>query len=129
MSILCCLLFFLCISMHACNARPLVSIDKNDEKKGMDKLPVPVKAEFTFSNTDQVRASSRSENVSEMTSLANKQKKSKSNEKTKTSGSNQNESLVSVSYQVPRNRNKHAVKHPGLNSDYSPPKTHPPSHN
>jgi hypothetical protein len=96
----------------------------------MDKLPVPAKAKFPLSNTDQVRAT-RSEIVSEMTSLADKQKKSKSksNSKTKTSGSNQNESLVSVSYQVPRNRNKRAMKHPGLNSDYSPPKTHPPSHN
>lgn len=39
----------------------------------------------------------------------------------------QDGSLVSVSWRVPRK--KPSKKHPGFNSDYSPPKTHPPSHN
>lgn len=36
-------------------------------------------------------------------------------------------SHVSVSWRVPHK--KHSDKHPGFNLDYSPPKTHPPSHN
>ncbi|KAL6007861.1 hypothetical protein ACLOJK_033365 [Asimina triloba] len=36
------------------------------------------------------------------------------------------ESFVTVTWRVPRE--KHA-EHPGFNLDYSPPKTHPPSHN
>ncbi|KAH7577762.1 hypothetical protein ACOSP7_001218 [Xanthoceras sorbifolium] len=123
MSILYCLLFLFCLSLHACNARPLVAIDKKDEKKGTGhKLPVlPAKEKSPLSN-DQVGALSRGDSINE-TRLADKQKKS--NEKT--SGSHQTESLVSVSWQVPRN--KRVAKHPGFNSDYSPPKTHPPSHN
>ncbi|KAJ4839838.1 hypothetical protein Tsubulata_010065 [Turnera subulata] len=37
------------------------------------------------------------------------------------------ESLVAVSWRVPQR--KRGEKHPGFNLDYSPPKTHPPSHN
>lgn len=48
-------------------------------------------------------------------------------EKPKNSGAVEKESLVSVSWPVPqKNRGE---KHPGFNLDYSPPKTHPPSHN
>lgn len=36
-------------------------------------------------------------------------------------------SLVSVSWRVPHK--KPTERHPELTSDYSPPKTHPPSHN
>lgn len=39
----------------------------------------------------------------------------------------QDGSLVSVSWHLPRK--KPSEKHLGFNSDYSPPKTHPPSHN
>lgn len=37
------------------------------------------------------------------------------------------ETLASVSWRVPRK--KRGEKQPGFNLDYSPPKTHPPSHN
>ncbi|CAN6562612.1 unnamed protein product [Malus baccata var. baccata] len=37
-------------------------------------------------------------------------------------------SFVSVSWCVPRNKRR-VQKQPGFNLDYSPPKTHPPSHN
>ncbi|PKI71813.1 uncharacterized protein LOC116209083 [Punica granatum] len=48
--------------------------------------------------------------------------------KTKAStGNAQDGSLVIVSWRVPRQ--KTSEKHPGFNLDYSPPKTHPPSHN
>lgn len=40
----------------------------------------------------------------------------------------QTKSHVSVSWRVPHKK-KHSEKHPGFNLDYSPPKTHPPSHN
>ena len=43
------------------------------------------------------------------------------------SSSSKSESLVSVSWLVPRK--KPGQKNPGFNLDYSPPKTHPPSHN
>lgn len=46
------------------------------------------------------------------------------------SGALQAESLVSVSWRVPHHKKRSHEKHiPGFNLDYSPPKTHPPSHN
>lgn len=45
----------------------------------------------------------------------------------KTPVSVQTESLASVSWRVPHK--KHSEQNPGFNLDYSPPKTHPPSHN
>jgi len=48
----------------------------------------------------------------------------------KVSAGLQTKSHVSVSsLRVPHNKKKHSEKHPGFNLDYSPPKTHPPSHN
>ena len=57
------------------------------------------------------------------------QKISEDDEVETTSGSalKTNESLVSNTWRLPRN--KRGGKHPGFNSDYSPPKTHPHSHN
>jgi len=48
----------------------------------------------------------------------------------KVSAGLQTKSHVSVSsLRVPYNKKKHSEKHLGFNLDYSPPKTHPPSHN
>lgn len=45
------------------------------------------------------------------------------------SGFNQIKSFVTVSWRIPP-RGKHEDDHqPGFDMDYSPPKTHPPSHN
>lgn len=54
-------------------------------------------------------------------------KKVKAGENAKKSGSAKKKTLVSVPWRVPHS--KRGDKHPGFNLDYSPPKTHPPSHN
>jgi len=56
-----------------------------------------------------------------------KQKLDSVDEIEKNPGAVKKESLVSVSWRVPQK--KRGERHPGFNLDYSPPKTHPPSHN
>ncbi|XP_042489752.1 root meristem growth factor 10-like [Macadamia integrifolia] len=53
-------------------------------------------------------------------------KKVKKKRKGKVTAVSQVESLVSVSWHIDHNKQK---GNPGFNSDYAPPKTHPPSHN
>lgn len=110
---------------------------QNDEK-GNDKIPVLPKSKSSLSNErgETSRDSIKETSLGDKTADDQKLKDTKSNLKISndatdktTSGANriQTESLVSVSWRVPRN--KRGDKHPGFNSDYSPPKTHPPSHN
>ncbi|KAE8038694.1 hypothetical protein FH972_011173 [Carpinus fangiana] len=122
----CLLVLLLCFSLHACNARHLPAADdhkrleKSDhEKTGSDKISAlsKVQAFFSKQNVDSTQ----------------KGKETKTNQKTyksegKTSSDAvETESLVSVSWHVPHK--EHSEKNPGFNLDYSPPKTHPPSHN
>ncbi|XVF22749.1 hypothetical protein REPUB_Repub12eG0197700 [Reevesia pubescens] len=142
----CFLLFLLCLSLHACSARRLGAIDhknklekklhlsiKNGMKHGFRKNLVVVQAKSTSSKelgSIKEETVEESHAVGETQKLEDAEVKSKTveNEKEKTSRAVQTDkSVVSVSWPVPHR--KHGEKHPGFNLDYSPPKTHPPSHN
>ncbi|KAJ1383686.1 hypothetical protein SESBI_43155 [Sesbania bispinosa] len=125
------LLLFLCISLHACNARHLSPLDKkkshfsikNGEKNGFDFSPKQL--------NEGIQKMEKEELVGDSEKAKNRRRTSQRVVKVKGigkgSGALQSESLVSVSWRVPHK--KQSQKHPGFNLDYSPPKTHPPSHN
>lgn len=95
-------------------------VQSDHEKMGSDKISALSKVQAFFSK----------QNVDSTTKNG---KETKTNQKTsKVEGKTspdavQTESLVSVSWHVPHK--EHNEKNPGFNLDYSPPKTHPPSHN
>ena len=101
---------------------------QNDEKMGLDLS----KVKSSFSKQNGV---DKKDIIAESTTSNDdiqKPKKTRRNQKTmkvaaKVSSSVQTESLVSVPWAVPHK--KRNEKNPGFNLDYSPPKTHPPSHN
>jgi len=105
---------------------------QSDEKMGSDKISALSKVQASLSKQNGV---AKIEDVAEILSNESTQKRKEtrtSNEKTskvegKTPDAVQTESLVSVSWHVPHK--EHSEKNPGFNLDYSPPKTHPPSHN
>ncbi|WCJ22911.1 Root meristem growth factor 10 [Euphorbia peplus] len=106
------LLVLVCISLHASNARRLAGY----ESHAHDKFHVSVRnAEKSVSI-----AAEKMESSSKMEENDHKVLKSKDQKKGQ-------ESFGSVPWRVPHN--KPEEKHPGFNLDYSPPKTHPPSHN
>ncbi|KAI5564286.1 hypothetical protein POPTR_014G060400v4 [Populus trichocarpa] len=138
------LLSILCISLHACNARPLADIDKKPEKKFQiisnqtsDQKEISVtivsKADSSSSNEfgaakeDSIAKTDQLDDNAQKLKDSRAKQKSMSDEKVKDSGAALKESLVSVSWPVPQK--KRGETHPGFNLDYSPPKTHPPSHN
>ncbi|KAK7382250.1 hypothetical protein VNO80_01044 [Phaseolus coccineus] len=112
------LLFFLCISLHACYARHLSPLNM--------KLNLQEKSHFSIK---------LSEDKTE-TRLVGDSEKPRSRRSTnhrvhqavKSGSGALQKSLVSVSWRVPHNK-KPRQKHPGFDLDYSPPKTHPPHHN
>ncbi|XWS45896.1 hypothetical protein CRYUN_Cryun14cG0018500 [Craigia yunnanensis] len=142
------LLFLLCLSLHACSARRLgvfanknklemklhFSI-KNDMKNGFKKnTPVVGQVKATSSKElrsikdESIEESHADDDTDQKLEDAEVNHKTVENDKEKTSGAVQrNKSVVSVSWRVPHR--KYGEKHPGFNLDYSPPKTHPPSHN
>ena len=101
---------------------------QTDEKMGPDLS----KVKSSFSKQNEV---DKKDSIAESTTSNDdiqKPKKIRRNQKTmkvvaKTSGAVQTESLASVPWAVPHK--KRSEKNPGFNLDYSPPKTHPPSHN
>ncbi|GMN44693.1 hypothetical protein TIFTF001_013892 [Ficus carica] len=140
------LLFLLCLSLHACNSRRLGSIAntpqvkkslffiKDDEgKTGVDEIRVsevkhsrslskergddntPVKTKIEEKGTENLKDGKASRDIS------------KRGGKGSAVASATTKSHVSVSWRVPHK--KRGEKQPGFNLDYSPPKTHPPSHN
>ncbi|KAF2303482.1 hypothetical protein GH714_018819 [Hevea brasiliensis] len=103
---------------------------QNDEKK------VSVAVPMESSSSNEPAGAAKEDSIAETHHLdgyAQKLKNSKPKQKlmaeenAKNSGSAEKKSLVSVPWRVPHN--KRGEKHPGFNFDYSPPKTHPPSHN
>ncbi|KAF2315384.1 hypothetical protein P3X46_014630 [Hevea brasiliensis] len=121
----CLLLLLLCLPLHARSARRLASADQNLLKKfhisnQNDEKKVSVAPMESSSSNERAKAA-KEESIPETRSLM-------SEENAKHSGSTKKESLVSVPWRVPHNKHG-AKKHPGFNLDYSPPKTHPPSHN
>ncbi|KAK9273603.1 hypothetical protein L1049_018413 [Liquidambar formosana] len=135
--------------MHACNARHLNDpvnekpeknfhlISKNDERVSHTKVSALPKSKHSVSegHRELTSADSATEG-SRPIDIAQKPKNLKAirNEskghhpKGKISGAVQSESFVSVSWHVPHDK-KQGESQPGFNIDYSPPKTHPPSHN
>ncbi|XP_050204162.1 root meristem growth factor 10 [Mercurialis annua] len=122
----CLLLFLLCILLHACNARTFPASDNNDLDK---KLHISIKngdqnkvsvAENLTENSQSNEVGAADETDSDSIQESNEPKES-SDAVLKESA------VVSVSWRVPHN--KRGEQHPGFNLDYSPPKTHPPSHN
>ncbi|KAK7390181.1 hypothetical protein VNO78_25480 [Psophocarpus tetragonolobus] len=125
------LLFFLCISLHACYARHLGPLNKkpgekshfsikSSEKNGFDSSPKRLNEGHNKTETHLVGDSEKPRN---RRSTNHRVHKSSEN----ASGASQ-KSHVSVSWRVPHNK-KPRQKHPGFDLDYSPPKTHPPHHN
>ncbi|KAJ6400360.1 hypothetical protein OIU84_015917 [Salix udensis] len=102
------LLSIFCISLHACNARPLADIDKKPEKKFQMISNQYPKANSSSSNdfgaekedsiakTDQM-----DDNAQKLMNSKAKQKSSMTDEKVKDSGAAHKASLVSVSWPVP----------------------------
>ncbi|KAE9603200.1 hypothetical protein Lal_00018659 [Lupinus albus] len=125
------LIFFLCISLHACNARHLSTLDKK----------VHIKSHFSFKSEERSVFDSYPRKVNEgnyttQTRLVDDSEKPKGDgnsiqkvvkAKGKASNAVKTESLVSVSMNVPH---KNPIEeNPEFSLDYSPPKTHPPHHN
>ncbi|KAF5744297.1 hypothetical protein HS088_TW08G00897 [Tripterygium wilfordii] len=139
MSIKCCLLLvlLLSLSLHVCCARKLgplnnkklekksyasSNINKNEDvEKGFDYKISPTSKMETFSSNDyddEVKATKLSDNHEEiMKEPYSKLLKDQDDEKRSSSSS----------WRVPHQRSRDKL--PGFNVDYSPPKTHPPSHN
>ncbi|XP_040992623.1 root meristem growth factor 10 [Juglans microcarpa x Juglans regia] len=142
----CLLLFLLCLSLHACNARHFRAVDNNLEKKithFSNENDEKMGFEYEISALSNVKSSPAKQhgeakrgsiavNPSNDSTTDQKRKETTTNQKVprvegKTPVSVQTESLASVSWRVPHK--KPSEKNPGFNLDYSPPKTHPPSHN
>ncbi|XVF33532.1 hypothetical protein REPUB_Repub17cG0176800 [Reevesia pubescens] len=121
--------------MHACCARRLGAVDNKNIKLEKKLLHFSIKAKSTSLKEIQsikeesIEESHADDDTQKLEDIADQVKsKSLQNEKEKAPGAVQaNKSLVSVSWRVPHR--KRGKKHPGFNLDYSPPKTHPPSHN
>ncbi|XP_061363822.1 root meristem growth factor 10 [Gastrolobium bilobum] len=132
MSIAYLLLLFLCISLHACNARHLSPLDKKLEKKSHISVKSDEKNGFDSSPKELNEGDNKKMETRFVADSEKLKKRSSTNQrvlkaKGKASGASQSESLVSVSWRVPHK--KPSQKHPGFNLDYAPPKTHPPHHN
>jgi hypothetical protein len=83
--------------------------------------------EFGAAKEDSIAKTDQLDDNAQKLKDSKAKQKSMSDEKVKDSGAAHKESLVSVSWPVPQK--KRGETHPGFNLDYSPPKTHPPSHN
>ncbi|XP_054780037.1 root meristem growth factor 10 [Prosopis cineraria] len=142
------LLLFLCFSFQTCNGRRLTSFsNKNIEEKSHFLLKNGSKESVIAVSPKQLitqrNGSEEEERKTTEIMVAEAENKPKLNTrrtrkirvlkvvKGKTgsvSSSKTHESHVSVSWSVPPKK-KRGYKNPGFNLDYSPPKTHPPSHN
>ncbi|XP_011017459.1 PREDICTED: uncharacterized protein LOC105120782 [Populus euphratica] len=137
------LLSLLCLSLHACNARPLADINNDPEKKfhiipyQNDQKEISVATvptvessssnEFGAAKKDSIAKTQLGDSAQKLKDSKAKQKLDSVDEIEKNSGAVKKESPFSVSWRVPQK--KRGERHPGFHLDYSPPKTHPPSHN
>ncbi|XP_030491740.2 root meristem growth factor 10 [Cannabis sativa] len=138
-------LFLLCLPFHECNARMLLGDVFNKKSNDHDQFStnhqkdqsvvVEQKEKSTSSNTEadhhQIISTSDDHMISKTKDVMEIRPKELMKKK-KGKGSDDDEdynkkSGVSVSWRVPHK--KRGEKQPGFNLDYSPPKTHPPSHN
>ncbi|KAL6981742.1 hypothetical protein U1Q18_023364 [Sarracenia purpurea var. burkii] len=143
------LLFLLCISFHACNARGFGAIGNDDpEKKFLlpnkndEKVVSPVrrsvvapKFKTSLSSTELGAVNgginAKKSRVDEDDDEKDDQnpKVSKPKELIKGQGAKISGGVPSVSWRLPRRKRGGAEQQPEFNQDYSPPKTHPPVHN
>ncbi|CAN6566427.1 hypothetical protein ACFX2I_040535 [Malus domestica] len=155
------LLYLLCLSFHACNARRLGAVHKEPDNKfhlinkstkaqvSDHKIPA-MSMMKSFSSKPSLDQGEKGEStVLQSDSINNKEPKhTKTTDDLKTipkkiikgstsapgadhpisTSKHDKSSFVSVSWRVPRKK-RGVQKQPGFNLDYSPPKTHPPSHN
>ncbi|CAB4269649.1 unnamed protein product [Prunus armeniaca] len=154
----CLLLFLLCLSLHACNARRLGGVEKKPENKlhlinkstkekgSDDNIPAVAKVKSFSSKAapevakEQSTAETQSDNnINTMepthtiaSDVSRKTKRSASgaveHHPITADDDDNKSSFDSVSWRVPHKK-RGVQKQPGFNLDYSPPKTHPPSHN
>ncbi|KAK8487299.1 hypothetical protein V6N13_093430 [Hibiscus sabdariffa] len=103
----CFLVFLLCLSLHACTARRLAAVHSENQHK--KQVHVSAKNDPQKPEDTEVKF------------------KTVEDEKSISGAIGTRKPVVSVSWRVPHR--KHGEKFPGFNLDYSPPKTHPPSHN
>ncbi|KAL3743738.1 hypothetical protein ACJRO7_018926 [Eucalyptus globulus] len=134
MSITYCLLVFIImgLSLHICDARRLTDMDKKPVKGNTSSSKSGLKTERDLvnitSNFQSMQRNNSFDNEGHNAENLTTKKPEKAIVQTRTTQKLTNvSSLVSVSWVVPRKIPNE--KHPGLDSDYSPPKTHPPSHN
>ncbi|KAK9910867.1 hypothetical protein M0R45_034806 [Rubus argutus] len=151
------LFLLLCsLSMHACDARSLAVVDRNkpsnkfhftNKRTNADSTVVPKVESFSSSKpvlevtkgseitVDETEIGITKEGspqqyhtkVTKMKSISSRKMKGSASTATgQTTASSDQQ--VSVSWLVPRKK-RGIRKQPGFNLDYSPPKTHPPSHN
>lgn len=105
---------------------------QNQEKKAFEEISAVELAKMRSSLSKQQETTKGEEIIETETQRITKARIAKTPKKIqgeKTSDNHQTESLVSVPWRVPHDKNRRREKNPGFNLDYSPPKTHPPSHN
>ncbi|GMI69686.1 hypothetical protein HRI_000637900 [Hibiscus trionum] len=103
----CFLVFLLCLSLHASTARRIVAVHSQNQHhvspKNDSQKSEDTEVKFKTVDVDDEK------------------------DKSTSGATGTSKPVVSVSWRVPHR--KRGQKHPGFNLDYSPPKTHPPSHN
>ncbi|KDP28792.1 hypothetical protein JCGZ_14563 [Jatropha curcas] len=104
-----------------------------------EKMSVAPKVEFSSSNLKAAEASKEGsisethdrqldDNIDREKLMKSKKELKMAEKNARKSGAVEKESVVSVPWRLPRSK-REENKQPGFNLDYSPPKTHPPSHN
>ncbi|PSS35969.1 Synaptonemal complex protein like [Actinidia chinensis var. chinensis] len=133
------LVFLLCVSLHACNARLLGAIGKEHEKKSVVQNKHDEKAslakldltkdlgEANIGDTMEKQIRVEKEDNHNPT-IAKAKKLVKGQGQGEKIASQTGQSLLSVSWRVPHKKSP-GEQQPGFNSDYLPPKVHPPVHN
>ncbi|KAI4332752.1 hypothetical protein L6164_017634 [Bauhinia variegata] len=125
------IILFLCFSMCVCTARPFVAVDEASKVQFniSGKIPENVKKHSVESSAVTKKRGIKSIGAMTQRSKPTKSvnvKKLQSSSKQDFPGQVPTKSVVSVSRRVPH---KKQDQNPGFYSDYSQPRTRPPSHN
>ncbi|KAF5743596.1 hypothetical protein HS088_TW08G00181 [Tripterygium wilfordii] len=133
---LCSIFIFLCLSLHACNARNF----RIDDDKGLVVVVYMVQVKMDFSEDKGTSNIWRSEDedpaaatqeLDEESDIPNEEMKNVKEDKESSAGVapvKPDPVVNSVSWRVPQKSSSHS-EHPGFNSDYSQPRTRTPCHN
>ncbi|KAJ9539048.1 hypothetical protein OSB04_031781 [Centaurea solstitialis] len=139
----CLLVFLLCLS-HESNGRHLSSVDehaKDDNSKllphstikGFKNDPLTVHTDLNLKANEMETIGAHNDNHKQTDCKSHEKKDMIKGQKVKEDvvhghHHQRPQSLATVTFRVPP-KNKRVHQQPGFNLDYSPPKTHPPSHN